>query len=64
MDLERINLIVKNLELLITSLKEELNNVTPSEISYDDEVITRAEIDDYDEVFYDDEDDTDWRRMV
>lgn len=51
MDTERINLIVKNMELLLHSLKQELNSA-PKEVTQDkDSVITPYYDGEYDEVF-------------
>jgi len=53
MDKERLKLIVKNLESLVNCLKEELqSDENKQELNYE-EITTYLE--DYDEVFYDDE---------
>ena len=51
MNKEKVKLIVKNLELLVQSLKEELED-TP-EYNYEE---IKNHIQDYDEVFYDEDD--------
>jgi hypothetical protein len=53
MSKENLKLIVKNLELLVQSLKEELELEDKPEYNYE-ELINHLE--DYDEVFYEDED--------
>jgi len=53
MNKERLKLIVKNLELLTQSLKEELE--MDEIVEYSEEKVEYS-IDDYDEVFYDNED--------
>jgi len=50
MDKERVGLIVKNLELLVHSLKQELNSV-PEEVLKNDEAVIVPYEEDYDEVF-------------
>ena len=53
MDKERLKLIVKNLESLVNCLKEEIQiDENKQELNYEE--ITQY-IEDYDEVFYDDE---------
>lgn len=52
-DQERLKLIVKNLELLVESLKKELNLDEKLEYTYEE---VKPYIEDYDEVFYDEED--------
>ena len=52
MNKERLKLIVRNLELLVQSLKEELELEEKPEYSYEE--ITHY-IEDYDEVFYEDD---------
>jgi hypothetical protein len=52
MDKQKLKLIVKNLELLVDSLKSEIYSDTQSYLNYD-EIATH--INDYDEVFYDDD---------
>ena len=54
MDKERLKLIVKNLESLVNCLKEELqsDDNKEEELSYEE---IAPYIEDYDEVFYDDE---------
>lgn len=47
MNKEKVKLIIRNMELLLTSLKEELDN-PPEEIQYS------YTIDDYDEVYVED----------
>ena len=53
MNKERLKLIVRNLELLVQSLKEELELEEKPDYNYEE--IT-AYIQDYDEVFYEDDD--------
>ena len=53
MNKERLKLIVKNLELLVQSLKEELEFEEKPDYNYEE--ITNY-IQDYDEVFYEDDD--------
>jgi hypothetical protein len=53
MNKEKIKLIVRNLELLVQSLKEELDLEDRPQYNYE-EITTH--LSDYDEVFYDDED--------
>jgi len=53
MNKERLKLIVRNLELLTQSLKEELE--MDEIVEYSEEKVEYS-IDDYDEVFYDNED--------
>jgi hypothetical protein len=53
MNKEKIKLIIHNLELLLTSLKEELNNNDIFNPQYEE---VASYIEDYDEIFYDDED--------
>jgi hypothetical protein len=50
MDVEKVKLIVKNMELLINSLKQELNSA-PEEIIQDENVTITPYEEDYDEVF-------------
>jgi len=50
MDKERVKLIVKNLELLVHSLKQELNSA-PGEVIKDEEAVIVPYEEDYDEVF-------------
>ena len=52
MNQEKLKLIVKNLELLVQSLKEELDLNDRPEYSYEQ---ISPYVQDYDEVFYDDE---------
>lgn len=52
-DKERLKLIVRNLELLVESLKKELNLDEKLEYNYEE---IKPYIEDYDEVFYDEED--------
>ena len=52
MDQEKLKLIVKNLELLVQSLKEELDLNDRPEYNYEQ---ISPYVQDYDEVFYDDE---------
>ncbi len=52
MNKEKVKLIVRNLELLVQSLKEELEVEDKPDYNYED--ITPY-IEDYDEVFYDDD---------
>lgn len=54
MDKERVKLIVKNLELLVQSLKEELESESKIEYRYEQ---IAPHIQDYDEIFYDEEED-------
>lgn len=54
MNKERLKLIVKNLELLVQSLKEELEFEEKPDYNYEE--ITHY-IQDYDEVFYEEDDD-------
>lgn len=53
MDKERLKLIVKNMELLVQSLKSELEDEQKYDYSYEE---ISPYIDDYDEVFYEEED--------
>lgn len=53
MEKEKLKLIVKNLELLIDSLKKELDLEEEPKFNYEE---VAPYIDDYDEIFYDDED--------
>ena len=53
MNKERLKLIVKNLDLLVQSLKEELELEEKSDYNYEE--ITPY-LEDYDEVFYEDDD--------
>tara|TARA_R100001463_G_C3392577_1_gene207078 strand:- start:323 stop:496 length:174 start_codon:yes stop_codon:yes gene_type:complete len=53
MDKEKLKLIVKNLELLVQSLKSEVYSDVSEDLEYDK---IAPHIDDYDEVFYDEED--------
>ena len=50
MDLERLNLIVRNLELLVHSLKQEINSA-PEEVITDKNSVTIPYDENYDEVF-------------
>jgi hypothetical protein len=50
MDTEKLNLIVRNLELLVHSLKQELNSA-PKEVVDDENATTVPFEADYDEVF-------------
>jgi hypothetical protein len=52
MNQEKLKLIVKNLELLVQSLKEELDLNDRPEYNYEQ---ISPYVQDYDEVFYDDE---------
>jgi hypothetical protein len=52
MNKEKLKLIVRNLELLTQSLKEELELDEKTEYNYEEIVST---LNDYDEVFYDDD---------
>lgn len=52
MNKERLKLIVKNLELLTQSLKKELEMDETTELDYEE---IKPYIEDYDEVFYEDE---------
>jgi hypothetical protein len=54
MDKDRLKLIVRNLELLVDSLKSEVYSDTQSYMNYDYESI-KAALTDYDEVFEDDD---------
>ena len=54
MDRDRLKLIVRNLELLVDSLKSEVYSDTQSYMNYDYESI-KAALTDYDEVFEDDD---------
>ena len=54
MDREKLKLIVRNLESLVECLKSEISSDTSDEDSYKYEQIPPY-IDDYDEVFYDDD---------
>lgn len=54
MDKERLRLIVKNLDLLVQSLKEEIETKDKNEYRYEQ---IAPHICDYDEVFYDDDED-------
>jgi uncharacterized protein VirK/YbjX len=54
MDRDRLKLIVRNLELLVDSLKSEVYSDTQSYMNYDYESIKTA-LTDYDEVFEDDD---------
>lgn len=53
MNKEKVKLIVRNLELLVQSLKEELEEKDKPEYNYEE--IT-SHLTDYDEVFYDEDD--------
>lgn len=53
MEKERVKLIVNNLELLLSSLKKELNLDERPNLNYEE---VGSYLDDYDEVFYDEED--------
>jgi hypothetical protein len=50
MNKERVSLIVKNLELLVHSLKQELNSA-PEEVVEDESAVIVPYENDYDEVF-------------
>ena len=50
MNTERLNLIVKNLELLVHSLKQEINSA-PEEVISDETALTVPYEENYDEVF-------------
>jgi len=50
MDTEKIKLIVKNMELLVHSLKQEINSA-PQEVTSDENSVIIPYGDDYDEVF-------------
>lgn len=50
MNQERVKLIVKNMELLIHSLKQELESV-PNEFIENEDVSVGPYVEDYDEVF-------------
>jgi hypothetical protein len=50
MDTEKIKLIVKNMELLVHSLKQEINSA-PQEVISDENSFITPYGDDYDEVF-------------
>ena len=52
MDKERLRLIVKNLESLVNCLKQELESDNGKDLNYEE---IAPYIEDYDEVFYDDE---------
>lgn len=52
MNKERLKLIVKNMELLVQSLKDELELEQPIEYAQETQV---SYIEDYDEVYYDDD---------
>lgn len=54
MDKEKLKLIVKNLDLLVQSLKEEIETEDINDYTYEQ---IAPHIQDYDEVFYDDEED-------
>ena len=51
MNKERLKLIVKNMELLVQSLKDELELEETTDYNYNEIV---SHINDYDEVYYDD----------
>ena len=53
MEKERVNLIIRNLELLLDSLKAEVNSDRDDKIDYSPEYHRYTE--DYDEVFEDDD---------
>jgi len=53
MDKDRLKLIVRNLELLVDSLKAEIYSDTKSYLNYDE--VTKALNQDYDEIFDDDD---------
>ena len=53
MDKEKLKLIVRNLELLVDSLKAEVYSDTQSYLNYDE--VKKALHHDYDEIFDDDE---------
>lgn len=50
MDLEKLKLIVKNLDLLVNSLKQEINSA-PKEVTEDEDAMITPHQNDYDEVF-------------
>jgi hypothetical protein len=52
MNKERLKLIVKNMELLVQSLKDELELEETADYNYNEIV---SHISDYDEVYYDDD---------
>jgi len=52
MDKEKLKLIVRNLELLVDSLKAEVYSDTQSYLNYDD---VQGGLHDYDEIFEDDD---------
>ena len=54
MDRDKLKLIVRNLELLVDSLKSEIYSDTDSYMNYDYDRI-KAALTDYDEVFEDDD---------
>jgi len=54
MDKEKLKLIVRNLELLVDSLKAEVYSDTQSYLNYDE---VKSGLHDYDEIFEDDDDD-------
>jgi len=54
MDKEKLKLIVRNLELLVDSLKAEVYSDAQSYLNYED---IKAGLHDYDEIFEDDDDD-------
>ena len=53
MNKERLKLIVRNLELLVQSLKEELELEEKPDYNYEN---IKPYLEDYDEVFYEDDD--------
>jgi len=54
MEKERVNLIIRNLELLLDSLKAEVNSDRDDKVNYNPEY--RRYIEDYDEVFEEEND--------
>ena len=54
MEKERVNLIIRNLELLLDSLKAEVNSDRDDKVDYNPEY--RRYIEDYDEVFEEEND--------
>ena len=52
MDKEKLKLIVRNLELLVDSLKAEVYSDTQSYLNYED---VKTALQDYDEIFEDDD---------
>jgi len=56
MDKNKIFSLIENIEILISTLKDELNNTENDEDLTEDVDINQIQIDDYDEIFYDFED--------